>query len=286
MTFSEAIEKFLLYLITVGKSNNTASSYKQSLMQFLSFLHRKYNSQIYLDEVTATDVEAYLHYLLTERGYAPASRRKDLISIRSFYNFCHKKGLVQQNVAAMVDTVTTEQKERPYLSKAEFEQLVDTIQEPLIKLVIQCLFYTGLRISELLNLTLQDVDLDKCTIMVRLGKGAKDRIIPISQELKPLLTDYLTNWREKVGTDKFFCTKTGHLSAEWVRNRLRDASERAGFKIRVTPHILRHSFASALVKNQVNIVKIQKLLGHSSLKTTSIYCHTNIEDLEEAVNLL
>lgn len=161
------------------------------------------------------------------------------------------------------------------------------IDHDLIQLVVLVLYLTGLRISECLSLTTDTVDLDQKVIHVVAGKGNKDRLIPISDKLLPLLQHYLEHERPDTDSNLFFCTKkTGKLSDVYVNRVLADAVKKLGWKKKVTAHILRHSFASQLVKKDVNLVQIQKLLGHSSLKVTSIYTHSNLEQLSVAVNCL
>lgn len=171
------------------------------------------------------------------------------------------------------------------MSEEEVSQFVAAIQHRLIQLAVQTLYFTGMRISECLHLQVADVDLEGNVIYVVNGKGSKDRKIPINSKLKELLIDYKDNWR--VESEFFFATRiSGTLSVTSVARVLRETTEALGWKKKVTAHILRHSFASKLVKNNVHLVKISKLLGHSSLKTTSIYVHSNLEDLQDAVNTM
>src|SRR5690606_12901956 len=142
-----------------------------------------------------------------------------------------------------------------------------------------------MRISECLNLHVDDVDIEKGIIRVNQGKGNKDRTIPMNPKLKELFIDYVENWR--VPSSNFFATQiSGSLSRTNVATVFRKTSKKLGLKQNVTAHILRHSFASNLVKKDVHLVKISKLLGHSSLKTTSIYVHSSMDDLQEAINTL
>ncbi len=287
MLLKTVIQNFLQYLSSIGRSTETLSGYRKDLLLFTRFLENKYNCETYIDEVTANDIEEYLYYLKEKRGYAPASRSRSLHTLRSFFAYAYKKELVIRNVALSVEKINLQQKERIYLTDEEIEQLVNAIDHELIRLVALVLYMTGLRISECLNLTLDSVDLEKKVIHVIAGKGNKDRLVPISNRLMPFLEDYLHHKRPETTSAYFFCTKkTGKLSAVYVNKELGEAVKRLGWKKKVTAHILRHSFASRLVQNDVNLVQIQKLLGHSSLKVTSVYTHTNLDQLNEAVNTL
>ncbi|WP_126428798.1 site-specific tyrosine recombinase/integron integrase [Brevibacillus marinus] len=287
MLLKQAIDTFLHYLTSLERSEQTTSGYKNDLKLFLRFLEKKYNCCTYLDEVTAADIEDYLLWLKEERNYAPASRARNLYTLRSFFAYAYKKELVKRNVALSVENIKLQQKERVYLTEEEVQQLLQTIQHDLIRLVAKVLYLTGMRISECLSLTLDAVDFEQKMIHVVAGKGNKDRLIPISDKLLPLLQHYVEHERPDTDSDLFFCTKkTGKLSPAYVNRVLREAAEQLGWKKKVTAHILRHSFASQLVKKDVNLVQIQKLLGHSSLKVTSVYTHSSLEQLSEAVNAL
>jgi integrase/recombinase XerD len=287
MKLAEAIELFIQYQGMTDRSPSTVAGYRNDLRYFMSYLVENYNCTPYLDDVTSEDISEYLYYLKEELDYKDASRKRKLASLRSFYKYCHRKQFCSYNVAADIEPVKLKQTEKMYLSEIEVQTIVDVVEHPLIKLAIQTLYYTGLRISECINLTLADVHFEKNYIHVINGKGGKDRIIPMSQKLKKLLLDYKENWRPEVTSSSFFCTaKTGGLSRMYVNKVLCKALDKLGWSQEITAHTFRHSFASNLVKNEVNIVKIQKLLGHTSLVTTSVYTHTKLSELEEAVNSL
>ncbi|MDN9009170.1 site-specific tyrosine recombinase/integron integrase [Brevibacillus laterosporus] len=287
MLLMNTIEIFLEYMSSIGRSEETISGYGKDLVHFTRFLDSKYNCESYIEEITVTDLEEYLHYLKEERGYAPASRLRNLHTLRSFFAYAYKKELVVRNIALSVEKIKVQQKERTYLTEDEVERLVHAIDHPLIRLVVIVLYMTGLRISECLNLTVDDVNLEDKVIHVVAGKGNKDRLIPISLRLLPLLQEYVQEKRPTTASPLFFCTKkTGMLSPVYVNKEITEAVKRLGWKKKVTAHILRHSFASQLVKNDVNLVQIQKLLGHSSLNVTSIYTHTNLDQLSDAINTL
>lgn len=284
--FTDVVEKFLQHLNAIERSPETISGYAKDLETFTRFMERKYNGAIYIEEVKVSDIEQFLEQL-QKQGQAPASRSRRLYTLRSFFAYSYKKDMVKKNIALSVEPPKLQYKERTYLTEFEVMQLIKAIEHPLIKLVIMTLYYTGLRISECLNLTLDTVDLEEKVIRVVAGKGNKDRTIPISDKLLPALVDYVQNQRPKVASTYFFATgKTGMLSPVYVNRVLGETVSKLKWKKKVTAHILRHSFASQLVKKEVNLVKIQKLLGHSSLKVTSIYTHSNLEELSEAVNVL
>ncbi|ASJ56116.1 recombinase [Brevibacillus formosus] len=287
MVLTQAIDIFLQYLSSIGRSEQTITGYKKDLSYLTRFLERKYNCEPYIDEVLVTDIEDFLLYLKTERAYAPASRQRNLHTFRSFFAYAQKKEWVPRNIALSVEKIKVQQKERTYLEEAEVDELVNEIDHPLIRLVVMVLYMTGMRISECLNLKVDEVKWDQQVIHVVAGKGNKDRFIPISPRLLPMLKEYIIHHRPDSDSNRFFCTKkTGKLSPVYVNREITEAVKRLGWSKKVTAHILRHSFASQLVKKDVNLVQIQKLLGHSSLNVTSVYTHTNLDQLRDAISHL
>jgi site-specific recombinase XerD len=242
---------------------------------------------VYIEDVTQDDLEAFMRYAKEVKGHSPNTRSNYFYTLRALYAFACKKGLTEKNIAASMDFMRMPKTERNYLTPQEVETIAEAIQSPLIRLMVIFLFNTGLRISECLHLTLDDVDFEKRTIHVRQGKGRKDRLVPINSTLYDLLLDYKENWRDAYGSNFFFATrKTGTISYTYVNGTIRNTARKLGIKKPVSCHILRHSFASALVQKNVGLVEIQKLLGHESLAVTSIYTHTNMEALSDAVNTL
>lgn len=286
MLLQDVVKNFIHYLLITNKSTETIKSYNSDLIAFEGFLDQKYNGPSYLKEITTSDIEDYLYYL-KERNLTTASRSRNLYTLRSLWNFAYKNKLCDWNIAMAVEPIKIKRKERTFLSLDEVTLLITSIEHPLIEVVVQTLFYTGMRISECLNLQLADVDFDSNIIRIINGKGGKDRNIPINRSLLPILKNYLDNYHSDINSNYFFATeKSGRLSAPYVNRILGDTVKKLGWKKHVSAHILRHSFASNLIKNGVNLVYVQKLLGHSNLKVTSIYTHANMEDLDNSINVL
>ncbi|MCW3490303.1 tyrosine-type recombinase/integrase [Dethiobacter alkaliphilus] len=282
----DAFKMYKQRLEIVNYSSKTIDLYIRDLNYLLHYIERTINGPIYLSELTSGDLEEFLH-CLKKKGIAPNSLNRYLYTFRSFYKFAVKKELVIRDISRLIDPVKLPYKERQYLTKDEIEQLMDAVNHQLIKLVVLFLANTGLRISECLALTLDDVDLETKIIHVTQGKGGRDRNVPINNRLYSELTDYKDNWRDAYGSNLFFATKkTGSLSAVYTNSIIRKTAKELGWRKKVSCHILRHSFASNLVRNKVGLVEIQKLLGHSSLATTSVYTHADMEQLNEAVNTL
>lgn len=286
MILSNAIQAFIKYLTVIERSKETISGYRKQLNYFNSYLERKYNCPVYLEDISTTDIEDYLNYML-KKGNAASSRARSLYVLRSFYNYTCKIGLTEKNIPSFMENIKFQQKERTYLTNEEAMKFIEAIDNALIRYIVTALFYTGMRISECLNLKLADVDLDANIIHVIEGKGRKNRDIPICDKLHAKLLEYMNCCRSDIESDYFFATQvSGSVTPRYVNLIISDTIKELGWKKKVSAHTLRHSFASNLVKHNVNLVKIQKLLGHSSLKVTSVYTHSSMDELNDAVNML
>lgn len=285
MLFMEAVEDYVHYLRGIDKSGRTVEGYQGDLIMLRKWLEDKYNGPVYLEDITQRDLEGFLLRLKNERHYQASSRKRVMISLKMFYRYGYRKKLCSVDLGAEFEPIKVQQqKEREYLDEQEVQDFVAAVNHRLIRVVIAIMFYAGLRVSECLNLKLGDVDLNQKILQVVAGKGNKDRTIPICDKLLDILTDYLT-WRED--SPYLLATrKSGWLSRISVATVIRDTRKKLGLKKQVTPHTFRHSFASRLVAGDVNIVSISKLLGHSDIKTTSIYTHVNMEQLKQAVSIL
>jgi integrase/recombinase XerD len=244
------------------------------------------NGQVYVDEITVNHMEDYLSYR-KDQGDQPITRNKSLYIFRSFFNYLVRKDQVERNISLNLEPIQYQQKERVYLLPEEMVTLIETLDHVIVKSAVITMANTGLRVSELCQLTLDDVDLKNKVIKVRKGKGNKDRSIPINDKLHQELTTYLKDHRPLVSSERFFATsKTGTLSRQTINHELEVATTKLGWSKHVTAHILRHSFASSLVRNNAPLPAVQKLLGHSDLRVTSRYIHQNMDQLHQAVNLI
>lgn len=282
----ETIKEFIRYLTLIDRAEETIVGYSKELKYFTDFIDSKHKICIKFKNLELSDLEEYLYYL-KEKGNMSSSRSRSLYILRSLYNYAYKKDLCNKNLAILIEPIKVKQKERTYIDKCEFNELVNNIDHSIIKVVIETIYYTGLRISEVINLKLEDVVLDRRIICVISGKGDKDRVIPISMKLNKLLENYIKNIRPEVTTNNFFCTKrTGAISSQYINRSLHIATSELGWDKVITAHIIRHSFASNLISNRASLSCVQKLLGHSDLRVTSRYIHQSIKELENTVNLL
>ncbi len=286
MLFIQSIECYKKHMISIDRATETIKGYIIELNLLNKYLSEKYNGLIYLEDVNFQDLEDYLFHM-KDKGYAPASRSRATYIIRAFYNFCYKKEYVAKNIAVNLEAVPVPEKERVFLTAEEMKYVISGIDSPIMRLLVNTLYFTGMRISECLNLLLKDVDLKEGIITVRNTKNKQDRQIPIHRELTEPFSNYMKNWRDGACNPYFFCLNgTLRISPDHVNKVLHKATQRIHMDKHVTCHIIRHSFASRLVARNINIVNIQKLLGHKDLSTTSIYTHTNIDELKKAVNAI
>lgn len=286
MMFDDVAASFLQSIQLKEFSAETLRAYKRDLKQFNTFLSTQYNTAIYIDEITVHDIEQYLHYLAVDKALKARSRNRYLSTLSSMFNYALKKEWVEKNPAAFIDTARVTDQKKVSLSEEEVSQLVESIEKPLLRLAVLFMAKTGLRVNEVVMLKLSAVDLETNIVHVIEGKGGKYREVPIAESLRTELIDYLQETRE-ADSEFFFATKkTGRLSAQYINRELKMAAEALGWDKKITNHTMRRSFATNLLKKGVNIVTIQHLLGHASLRTTSIYLNILDLDLRNAVDLL
>lgn len=286
MLLEKAIDEFIQHLKSKERSTMTVRGYRMMLMDFKRYIEKELNGQVYLDEIILAHLEGYLDYR-KQQGDQPVSRNRALYIFRSFFSYLDKRDLVNKDISQKLEPISLQQKERIYLLPEEVETLLAAIDHAIIKVAATTLAYTGLRVSELCNLTLDDVNFDTECIQVRHGKGNKDRTVPMNGKLKAILIDYLKTIRPTTSSKKFFATKkTGALSDQSINRYLKMTTKKLGWTKHVTAHILRHSFASTLVRNNASLPAVQNLLGHSDLRVTSRYIHQDLGQLQAAVNLM
>jgi len=285
MLLNQAIKSFTKHMELIERSKETIRGYSLELKSFSHFVTVKHNCPVYVEDIVLQDIEDYLLHE-KNRGIASASRSRSLYILKSFYNYCCKKDICVKNLANLLEPVKVKQKERAYITEEEFDDLVNAIHHRLLRTIVQTMFYTGGRMSEIINLKLEDVDLNNRVLHIIEGKGKKDRDVPICNKLHIILTHYLENIR-KADSDRFFAfARTGKVSSSAINRCIHEAVAELGWDKDISAHILRHSFGTNLLEKGASVVSIQKLLGHSNLAVTSRYLHQDINKLSDTVNLL
>lgn len=281
------IDDFLEYLLVVRKhSENTIINYRIDILEFNEFINDK------LLSITKDDVNNYLKYLY-DNNISKSSISRKLSSLRSFYNYLTKKEIVSKNYFGMIKN-PKKNGSLPKFVKEDEALKMFTIPDTRTwigmrnLLIIRMLYATGLRVSELVNIKINDINISDRTIRV-MGKGSKERIVVFGNHTREALDDYLNRGRRQVdfyGSPYLFLNKDGNrLSARYVRKIIDDIIFKASIEHHVSPHMLRHTFATGMLNNGADLVSVKDLLGHESLNTTSIYTHVSDEKIKEVYNM-
>jgi len=274
------VDNFLLYLeIEKGYSSKTIKEYSYDLNMF-----RRYTDKN-LDSVISWDIRRFLKYLKQDREYSNTSVHRKICSIRSFYRFLEKERLIESNPASIIETPKVPKSLPKTISIDEVKLLINAATTLRDRVVLLLLYSSGLRVSELASLTLKDLLLDENVIKVIKGKGSKDRIVPLSSNVSRVLCEYIDQTKDFRKNETVFLNKYGTgLTPRSIQRIVKKCKEKAGIKKKVTPHVLRHAFATHLIEGGVDIRVIQELLGHSSLATTQIYTHVSLTHLKKEYN--
>jgi len=259
----DEIAGFEDYLRGEKKSENTIKEYSLLVRNMLRYLRKR------AEEITLGDLNRYKMYLSTRKKYSKNSLYLAVKAIKSYFKY---KGLDTANGL----TSPKRPKQMPkYLSEEEVKRLIEASREnPRDYAIISLLAYSGLRVSELCNLRVEDVDFNERIIYVHSGKGDKDRIVVVSPHVIDALQNYLDT-REDDLEYLFASQKSQRISRVQVFRLVKKYAEKARIKKEVTPHVLRHTLATTLLRRGVDIRFIQQFLGHSSVATTQIYTHVD-----------
>lgn len=243
-------------------SQETTRTYKIALTQFFEFCQKK------VDEVKAKDLRDWLASM-NDRGLKPRSIHMKLSAVKSFYQYCMEENKLNINPSLKVKTPQKEDSLPYYLDKKQLALLQElSLENEKDRALIETLYSTGVRISELLNIKLEDVKWDSRQIWIRKGKGTKERFVLFSHDCMERLRAYIQN-REVQSVYLFANHKGERSSRVTVQKQFRQFSKELGFK--VSPHTLRHTFAAHLAEKGMDFSYIQELLGHSNINSTRIY---------------
>lgn len=272
-------------------SENTLKSYRNDLEQFCQFLNEFLGQDVFehpkeLPPLDLMAVRGFVNYL-HRRGLGKSSIGRKIAAVRSFFRFLCRQNYLAQNFAALVPGPKLPKKLVEVLQKEEMSHLLDettaeTAVEKRDHAMWEMLYATGLRVGELSHLQLRDLDHASCCISV-LGKGKKERLVLFGEKASLALDDYLRIRQEFIQSEDpgyvFLNLKGKRLSETRIRQILRARVRELAIYKKVSPHTLRHSFATHLLTSGADLRFIQELLGHSSLSTTQKYAHLNIDQL-------
>ncbi|MEE8204528.1 MAG: site-specific tyrosine recombinase XerD [Dehalococcoidales bacterium] len=284
------IDTFLSHLIVEkGFSQNTAEAYRNDLSQLAEFARVAAASRGAVPSWGGFSRQDMLNYMLNfkGRGYAVTTQVRKIAAAKSFFAFLEEEDRIKQNPT---ENITSPRVGKPLphpLSIAQVRQLLEqpaklsTPEARRDRAMLQLLYASGMRVSELVSLNIDDVDVSE--EMVRcLGKGGKERIIPIHHQAAQAVQEYITGFRSKLARDEsepaLFLNRRGdRLTRQGLWQILKAYAEKAGLDKEITPHTLRHSFATHMLSGGAGLRHVQEMLGHVNISTTQIYTHLTSE---------
>ena len=273
------VSEFLNYIRNKNYSENTIISYINDLYYFYEFVKMDF------DKVKYDDVRDYLEYLSLKKEKSTSVSRK-ISSLKSFYKFLYKNNYIDKKDYPLVK-VTYPKKEKKLPKFLYYNDLLEIINESSKdkdgvrdRLIIEMLYATGVRVSELVNIKLSDIDFNNKRIVV-CGKGNKERVVYYGDYAKEVLDKYLETHIRKDNNYLFLNSKGEQITDGGIRYIIDNIMKKLSIKTHVTPHVLRHTFATDMLNHGCDIKVVQELLGHSSLKATEIYTHVTNERLKE-----
>ena len=293
----QEINSFLQHLIVEkGFSRNTSEAYRNDLSQFWEFFkgHKKFaeNGVSPWQLVDLDLLNQYITDLRGAKGYRDATTARKVAAIKSFFGFLTENGTVTEDPTQALGSPRVGRSLPKCLSQEEVASLLDLASRSGTKegqrdaTILELLYATGLRVGELVSLNVQNADLSESYIRCW-GKGSKERIVYLYPGALAELKNYLGHARKALlgstqGQPALFINHRGQrLTRQWVWNILKSYGERANIAQRITPHTLRHSFATHLLQNGASLRHVQELLGHSSISTTQVYTHLTDDHLHK-----
>lgn len=289
------IEKYLKYLsVERNASKHTIISYRNDLEAFLKFTAKLEDlnpDQIDINKITRLTIRLWLGEL-SDQGMAKTTIARKVAALRSFFKYCFKRGHIEKNPAHLL-VVPKKEKTLPKTATVEdIERMMDAVDTDTVRglqdrAMLELFYGTGMRLSELTGLNVDDIDLKQNQVIVK-GKGNKQRIIPLGKTVVNILSDFLNKRSELFGerTDEdaqkaLFLAFNGHrMYGRAVRKMVEKYLKKTSEVTQKSPHVLRHSFATHMLDNGADIRIIKEFLGHANLAATQVYTHTSIERLK------
>lgn len=291
-------EKFILYLKAERNySENTITSYKRDLEQFEDFL-KNYDSELDFENADRNSIRHFLGSL-SENGLKGKSVSRKLSTLKSFYKFLQIRKIIEKNPTSLIGNPKIEKKLPKVLTSKEIERLIElpnsqeceSEEENFIalrdKLIFEIFYGTGMRVSELINLKVSSFNFGNETVKI-FGKGSKDRIVPYGKKVDEILNQFLEFrivFLPKESEFIFTNPKGKQISRQKVSQILKKYLSKITEREGISPHTLRHTFATHMLDAGADIKYIRELLGHESLSSTQIYTHTSIEELKQTYKL-
>ncbi len=281
----QILREFSDYLAHIRRlSDHTVTAYLCDARQFMDFLCEK---KLDLKDVSRETAEEYIKVLSksAKNNLSSSSLARKICSLRSFFNYLVIRGICSTNPWEGIRNPKTHRRLPDFLTSGEVQRLLESSMEnERDHLVLSLLYFCGLRVSELCNLRLEDLSFSPACLRINMGKGKKDRIVPLNNQLLFKIENYIKK-SGKSPSDYLFGRKT-RIHPSTIFRIIKRYARKCGINSKIHPHTLRHSFATHLLQRGVNIRVVQDLLGHSNLSTTSVYLHVFDQEKVDAVNKL
>lgn len=284
--YNTYLNNFISYLTNNKRySPYTITSYKKDTYDYLEFLKK---NNIDIKNSNYKIVEEYSKYLYKKKLSKRSIARK-YSSIRTFYNYLEKNNILENNIFNLLENPKKEKKLPRFINEYELDKMFEipdnSPKGQRDRLILELLYGTGVRVSELVNIKINDIDFNNNSIKVR-GKGNKDRYVFYGKYCKEAINNYIKNGRISLlngqTCDYLLLNRFGkNISVVSIRKILNEIINKCSLDIKISPHVLRHTFATHLLNEGADIMHVKELLGHSSLSTTSIYTHVTNEKIKE-----
>lgn len=291
MAINNILMDYLHYLkVERGLSENTIASYGIDLKLFLEYLRENE-----IPSFKQVNKEVIVNYMQVEKNNnkANSSILRSVSSLRKFFQYLAQEKIIEKDPMLLIDTPKKKQHLPQVLTKEEVEKLLHSPNTGQVlglrdRAMLELMYATGLRISEIINLKLEDLHLTMGTLQT-LGKGHKERIVPVGDEAIKWVNRYLEEARPKLLKQKrsnylFLNFHGNNLTRQGVWKNLKAEVRKAGIQKNITPHTLRHSFATHILENGADLRIVQELLGHADISTTQIYTHLSNKQLADIYN--
>lgn len=281
----EYVDDYIDYLNKVKhSSNNTMASYKRDLLKLCAFLEHK--DTVPITAIGSTELSSYI-LSLEKQGMSSATISRNIASVKSFFMYLLKKGVIASDPTEQIKPPKIEKKIPEVLNIEEINLLLEqpskqTPKEIRDKAMLELLYATGMRVSELISIKLEDVNLSMSYILCK--DSNKERVIPIENAARAALENYINNARESMceGSEYLFTNLKGaQMTRQGFWKLIKAYAKKAGIDKEITPHMIRHSFASHLVNNGADLKAVQEMLGHSDISTTQIYLRSRRSKIKE-----
>lgn len=288
MKMEAFIQEFLNYIaVERGLARNTSEAYRRDLQQFAAFLSLQ--DGISVDQIEPRLLVDFLHCLQTQ-GIQAASITRKLAALRSFFQYLVMERHLKKDPSATIDSMKIPRKLPKALSEADVTKLLElpnTVKPSDLrdKAMLEVMYASGVRVSELVSLKISDINSEMGYLRC-FGKGSKERIVPMGMVALKAVTDYLDRGRPKLvrrfSGDILFLNHLGQkLTRQGFWQIIQAVARRVGIEVKVTPHMLRHSFATHLLDHGADLRSVQEMLGHADISTTQIYTHVSRSRIRE-----